>query len=319
MKWNEENETREMRTFRNGRALKGMKKVILTLGNFDGVHLGHRKIIKKVVRRARSLKLQSAVYTFDPHPLKVVAPQRSPLLLTDAATKARLIKALGIDNLIFARFTKELAERHPEDFVRSVIVNGVSAKEVWVGHDFAFGRGRAGTAENLKELGRKYGFEVFVIPAYKKGGHIVSSSRIRTLLHSGRVEEAARLLSARYSIKGRVVRGRNIGKSIGFPTANISAASELVPKNGVYAGYVSLKDGLLPCVVNIGTAPTFGARPRTIEVHILDFRGNLYGKKIEVAFVRRLRSERAFASKEKLVAQIGKDVERARRLLRARS
>ncbi len=304
-----------MRIYRNGRALKGIKNVILTLGNFDGLHLGHRKIIKKVAQRAHALKLQSAVYTFDPHPLKVVAPHKSPPLIMDVETKARLIGALGIDNLIFARFTKEFAGKHPEDFVKEVIVNGLSAREVWVGHDFSFGRGRAGTVRYLKELGTKYGFKVFVIHAYKKGGHIVSSSRVRTLLQNGRVEVAARLLAARYSIKGRVVRGSAIGKTIGFPTANINPASELIPKNGVYAGYVSLKNKELPCVLNIGTAPTFGAKPRTIEVHILDFRGGLYGKNLEVSFVRRLRSERTFKSKEELVKRIRKDVERARKLL----
>lgn len=304
-----------MRTFKNGRALKGIKDVILTLGNFDGLHLGHRKIIKKVVRRAGALGLRSALYTFEPHPLKVVAPDKSPPLIMDAKTKARVIKDLGIDDLILARFTKEFAGKHPEDFVREVIVDRLSAREVWVGHDFSFGRGRAGTVGYLSELGERYGFRVFVIPAHKKGGHIVSSSRVRMLLLGGRVEEAARLLGKSYSIKGRVVRGKNIGKAIGFPTANIRPTGELVPRNGVYAGYVSLKDKRLPCVINIGVAPTFGAKPRTIEVHIMDFRGNLYGKEIEVSFVRRLRSERAFRSKEALIERIGKDVERARKLL----
>lgn len=304
-----------MKVYRNGRAPKGIKNAVLTLGNFDGLHLGHRKIIKKVSERGRLLNLPSVVYTFEPHPLKVVAPHKSPPLIMDAETKAGLIGALGVDHLMFAKFTREFAAKHPDEFVREVLLDTFSVKEVWVGHDFSFGKGGEGTVKYLKELADAHGFRVYVIPAYKKGGHIVSSSRIRSLIQHGRVGEASRLLGGRYLIKGRVVRGREIGKTIGFPTANIRPFSELIPKNGVYAGYVSLEGRELPCVLNIGTAPTFGAREKTIEAHILNFRGNIYGKNIRVSFVRRLRSERAFRSKEELIRQIRKDAERAGNML----
>lgn len=307
-----------MKIFRDSAALSGIKDPVLTLGNFDGLHLGHLKIIKGVAARAKRLGVPSAVYTFDPHPLKVVAPLKSPPLLLDMEDKVRLIEATGIDHLIFASFTREFAEKHPRQFVEEVIVP-LSVKEVWVGHDFKFGRSKTGTVEYLKELGEEFGFKVVVIEAYRKGGHIVSSSRIRSLVARGRVGEAAGLLGRRYSIKGVVVKGANIGKEIGFPTANLRVESELVPANGVYAAWATVGSKKLPAVLNIGRAPTFGGKETTVEVHILDFGSDLYGKKMEVSFVRRLRSEKAFKSKDELVARIKKDTERARAILKEKT
>lgn len=307
-----------MKIFRDSAALSGIKDPVLTLGNFDGLHLGHLKIIKGVAARAKRLGVPSVVYTFDPHPLKVVAPHKSPPLLIDTDEKVRLIEAAGIDCLIFARFTREFAEKHPRQFVEEVIV-ALSVKEVWVGHDFKFGRSKAGTVEYLKELGEEFGFKVVVIEAYKKGGHIVSSSRIRALIAKGKVGEAAGLLGRRYSIKGVVVKGTNIGKEIGFPTANLGVESELVPANGVYAALAAIGSKTLPAVLNIGHAPTFGGKETAVEVHLMDFSSDLYGKRIEVSFVRRLRSEKAFRSKDELVAQIRKDTERAREILKEKT
>lgn len=304
-----------MIVLRSLKGLKGVKNPILTLGNFDGIHLGHRRIISRVVAKAEKESVPSVVYTFEPHPLKVVAPHRSPLLLLDMEDKKRLIGEMGIDYLVLAEFTKAFAATHPRRFVEDVLVKALGVREVWVGHDFSFGRGRTGTVEYLRELGLELGFKVRVLPAYRKGGLIVSSSLIRELVKTGEVRKAASLLGKEYRIKGRVVKGASVGREIGFPTANLRVSSELVPKSGVYAAYASVGGVRRPAVLNIGTAPTFGGRASTVEVHILGFRGDLYGRKMEVAFVRRLRDEKTFKTKAALISRIKKDALRAREIL----
>ncbi|MFQ5736836.1 MAG: bifunctional riboflavin kinase/FAD synthetase [Thermodesulfobacteriota bacterium] len=305
-----------MKVLKNGRGARAIKSCVLTLGNFDGLHLGHGRIIKKVVKRAEALGCPSVVYTFEPHPLKVVSPHKSPPLLLDLEDKIRLIEGFGVDYLVLARFTREFAERHPAEFVEEVLVKTLSVSEVWVGHDFSFGRGRTGTVELLKSLGGAFGFSASAIPAFVKLGGVVSSSRIRALVKEGGVKEAAALLGRGYSIKGKVVKGENLGREIGFPTANLRTTSELLPADGVYAAYATFSGQRRGAVVNIGTAPTFGGRERCVEVHIFGFEGSIYGRKMEVSFVRRLRSETAFGSKEALVRQIEKDSKRARRILK---
>ena len=303
-----------MQIFRNSKGLKRKtKQAVLTLGNFDGLHLGHQRIIRKVRERAASLGVSSVVYTFEPHPLKVVAPNKSPALILDIEDKARIIEALGIDYMVIARFTKEFAARHPREFVEAEL--RPVAADVCVGHDFSFGKGKTGTADYLKELGEELGFGVHVIPAYKKGGEVVSSSRIRRRITEGEVMEAAALLGRNFAIKGKVVRGRTIGKEIGFPTANIRTQSEIVPGDGVYAAFAVVGEARHRAVVNIGRAPTFGGKERSIEVHILGFRDNIYGKRVRVEFVRRLRGEKAFASTEALQRQIRRDIKRSERIL----
>lgn len=304
-----------MKVIKPPRGIKSIKGPVLTLGNFDGLHLGHRRVLKKVSERARTLGCPSVVYTFDPHPKKVVSPGKGPLLITDLEDKTRLIEELGIDYLVVARFTKEFASIHPDEFVAAELVSRLSVKEVWVGHDYSFGRGKLGTVQHLIDLGDEFGFPVAVVPAYRKKGVIVSSSLVRRLVKAGEVREAAGLLGRIYSIKGRVVRGADMGRAIGFPTANIDVSSELVPGRGVYAAFVTLKGARHRAVVNIGTAPTLGGRQTTVEAHILDFNRSIYGRKLGVGFVRRLRGERKFASKEDLGRQISKDVQRARKLL----
>ena len=304
-----------MKIFKTSRALaRIVRGPILTLGNFDGLHLGHRKIISKVSERARRLDSPSVVYTFEPHPLKVVAPSMSPPMIVDAVAKAALVEALGIDFMVIAEFTKEFAAKHPRAFVEEEIVP-LRPREVWVGHDFSFGKAKTGTVDYLRHLGEEFGFTVLVIPAYMKGGEVVSSSRIRKLVSVGRLAEAAGLLGRNFSMSGRVVKGRNIGRELGFPTANLSTGAELMPADGVYAARAIVSGKRHGAIVNIGVAPTFGGKARCVEVHILGFRDNIYGKKIEVEFVRRLRGERAFKSKEALVTQIRKDSERAGKIL----
>ena len=304
-----------MKIFKTSRALaRIVRGPILTLGNFDGLHLGHRKIISKVSERARRLDSPSVVYTFEPHPLKVVAPSMSPPMIVDAVAKAALVEALGIDFMVIAEFTKEFAAKHPRAFVEEEIVP-LRPREVWVGHDFSFGKAKAGTVDYLRHLGEEFGFTVLVIPAYMKGGEVVSSSRIRKLVSAGRLAEAAGLLGRNFSMSGKVVKGRNIGRELGFPTANLSTVTELMPADGVYAARAIVSGKRHGAIVNIGVAPTFGGKARCVEVHILGFRDNIYGKKIEVEFVRRLRGERAFKSKEALITQIRKDSERAGKIL----
>ncbi|MFQ5441436.1 MAG: bifunctional riboflavin kinase/FAD synthetase [Thermodesulfobacteriota bacterium] len=288
---------------------------VITLGNFDGIHLGHQKILKKVSSRAERLKTSSVVYTLDPHPLKVVAPSKSPPLILDIEDKKALIEGFNIDILVLARFNKEFASKHPGEFAEEVLIRGLGVREVWVGTDFSFGKGRTGTVRYLKALGEKSGFKVSVIPPYVKGGSVVSSSRIRALVSGGEVKKAAALLGRPYSIKGRVVRGKDIGKVIGFPTANVRVTSELCPKNGVYVVTASFDGQTRSGVLNIGTAPTFGGKKKTVEAHLLDFKGDIYGKKMRVTFIKRLRDERHFSTKEALIKQIKKDRERAERIL----
>ena len=305
-----------MRIITDIRKFKNIKPPIVTLGNFDGVHKGHQKVLKTVKDRAKRLRLPSAVYTFEPHPLKIVAPHKSPPLLTALKEKMKLIKASGIDYLILARFTKEFASRHPGEFVEDVLLKQLKAKEVWVGHDYAFGKGRTGTIEYLKELGKKFGFKVSVIPACKKGGVIISSSKIREYIRHGKVKEAAVFLGRSYAVSGKVVKGRNIGKHLGFPTANIEIHNELIPKDGIYAVRVLLGNQIYKGAANIGFAPTFHIKKRAVEVHIINFKQNIYGKKLKIEFIQRLRGEKIFKSADGLAIQIKRDVDKVKKILK---
>jgi len=305
-----------MKVSRKAAALRGRTKdPVVTLGNFDGIHLGHQLILKKISERAERLKTASIVYTFEPHPLKVVAPHKSPPLIVDKEDKLSLIEAFGVDFLVLARFTREFASKHPREFAEEVLVKDLGVREVWVGEGFSFGRGRTGTVEYLERLGDEFGFSVCTVAPYKKGGSMVSSSRIRELVSAGEVKLAAALLGRPYSIKGRVVSGKEIGKEMGFPTANLKTTSELVPGDGVYAASATVGGERYKAVVNIGTAPTFGGRKKAIEVHLLDFKDDIYGSKVRVSFLKRLRDEKHFKTREALARQIKKDTERARKLL----
>ena len=298
------------------RKFKNIKPPIITLGKFDGVHKGHQKVLRAVKDRAAKLKFPSVVYTFEPHPLKIVTPHKSPLLLTTLKEKIELIKASGIDYLILARFTKEFAAQHPREFVSDILVKQLAVKEVLVGHDYAFGKGKKGTIEYLKKLGQEFGFKVYIIPAYKKRGFIVSSSKIREYIQNGKMKEAARFLGRPYTISGKVIKGRNIGKHLGFPTANIEIHNELIPKDGIYAVRVILGNKIYKGAVNVGFAPTFHTNKRAVEAHIINFKQNIYGKKLKIEFIQRLRGEKTFKSTEGLAIQIKRDVEKVKKILR---
>ncbi len=290
---------------------------VLTLGNFDGVHLGHQAIFKQVVDRAKSIKGTSIAFTFEPHPLKVLAPERSPRLLNTFHGKMKLIEGSGMQIVICADFTREFAEQHPEEFAREVLVNGIGVREVYVGYDYAFGKGREGSIASLRTMGDSLGFSVGVVEAVRVQEMIVSSSRIRELISGGEVGSVRQFLGRYYAIEGNVVHGANRGHTLGFPTANIQTANELLPSFGVYAVRMIIGGLHHNGVAAIGVRPTFGNGPVSIEVFLFDYDGNLYGKHIEVEFIKRLRGEQKFPDADALVKQMQKDVLQAKEVLAA--
>ncbi len=302
------------------RDLKDKKgDVILTIGNFDGVHLGHQKILKAVAERARSLNMHSVAITFDPHPVRVLAPERGLRLITPFAEKVRLIGIYGIDIVLCIEFSRDFSNIKPDDFIRDVIIGKLGACEVIVGHNYAFGRGKKGTTELLRRRGKKHGFNVRVIRNARFFSDVVSSSRIRSLLLRGRVCEASWLLGRPYMIEGKVIKGAGRGnRLLNIPTANISTSYELVPKEGVYAVKIGLGDSIFDGVANIGRNPTFGENPVSYEVHIFDFSGDAMDKDIKVYFIDRIRDERTFPDISALRDGIMKDIEFAKEIMRTK-
>lgn len=303
-----------------GEATRGC---VLTVGNFDGLHLGHRALLEAVRARGRALGRSTAVYTFDPHPRRVLFPDRpQPRLMTFPQLRAEL-EASGIDALVREHFTPEFASLSPEEFLRGVIGARVGPCEVFVGRDFHFGKGRAGSGEWLRASAPALGIRVEILEQVHAGGVDVSSTRVREALARGDVAEASLCLGRAYTIWGRVVEGDRRGRTLGFPTANLAPENELVPGNGVYATRVRLFRGerLAPtahaAVTNIGTRPTFEPGRVGVETHLLDFAGDLYGRRLALAFHARIRAERRFSGPEELASQIGQDAARARELLRA--
>jgi len=288
---------------------------IMTIGNFDGVHLGHQAIFRTLCQRAHDVGGTSLVLTFDPHPLKVLAPERCPLLITSTAKKLSIIRECRPDVVVCLPFRQELADLTPEMFVEDVLVGTIGVREIYVGYNFAFGKGRQGSIALLQELGQRYGFGVHVIEPIAVEGHVVSSSMIRQWIQQGSVDEAALLLGRLYSIAGIVVEGYQQGRELGFPTANVHSPDELIPGRGVYAVIVDWRDQRYEGVANIGFNPTFGRTHLSLEIHLFNFSQQLYGETIEVSFVKKIRDERAFPSVTDLVKQIGQDVETAHTLL----
>lgn len=290
-------------------------RTVVTVGNFDGVHLGHRAILSRVLRRARELECQPVVLTFDPHPLKVLNPQTQLRLLTTPAQKVELLKSVGL-SVVVVPFTREFSAIPAREFVQSYFWERLKAREVVVGHDYRFGYRREGNIELLKEMGQALGFTVQVVWAVEVDSAVVSSSLIRAMLRLGKVREANRLLGRDYGVIGQVVAGKGRGaKLLGVPTANLAPENDLLPASGIYAVWVQKDGNRLPGVANIGTCPTFNNQELSLEVHLLDFNGDLYGERLQVDFVARLREERRFLSIDELAAQIRADVNAARQEL----
>ena len=310
-----------MRIVRGSSSLeKPLERSVLTVGNFDGLHVGHRRIMNTVTSRARALGCEAAVYTFEPHPRKVLQPERAPRLLTTLEQKLELFEAAGVDVAIVEPFDLEFARVPAERFVREILFERIAPLEVYVGYDFRYGRDREGSMRTLTELGPHLGFSVTIVPEVKLGSRDVNSTRIRELLEQGHVGEAALLLGRRYSIRGRVIAGERRGRTLGFPTLNLAAENEVLPQTGVYACTVRFLDAGDPpadsvhlAVTNVGRRPTFGdlSAPLT-EAHLLDFSADVYDRRVEVAFVDHIRAEQRFAGVDALRAQIARDAEAAR-------
>ncbi len=292
---------------------------VLTLGNFDGVHRGHRAILARVVSEARRMGGEAVAMTFAPHPIAVLRPERAPAVLTCLRHKAELIAAAGIDVLLLHRFTHAFAQLTPEEFVDRFVVGRLGARKVVVGYSVTFGHDRRGNATVLRELGARAGFEVEIVGPVQVTSHVASSSAVRRAIAAGDMPLASDLLGRDHRVVGRVARGHRRGVTIGFPTANVRVRQGMYPPNGVYAVIGRTAYGCHGGVANIGHNPTFGDRaPRTLEVHLFDFDGDLYGQRCDVAFVERLRSETRFPSAEALAAQIQRDAEQARAVLARR-
>ncbi len=286
----------------------------IAIGNFDGVHLGHQALIRRCLRNAEEKGLKPVVLTFYPHPMKVLG-KRERLILTPLEEKVRLIGLYGIDNVIVLNFSKELYLMEPEEFIEEVLVKRLKCKALTVGENFRFGRDRRGDIKTLHSASRIHGFLFTPVPHIVLDGIPVSSTRIRRLIREGKVERAAQFLGRPYKIVGRVVPGKGRGKGLGFPTANIDAENEIIPKNGVYAAFAHVRNALMKSVVNIGKKPTFGDEELTVEAHIIGFNENLYGERVGLYFVLRLRDEKKFGSIEELIQAISKDREKGAALL----
>ncbi|HVJ28322.1 MAG TPA: bifunctional riboflavin kinase/FAD synthetase [Vicinamibacterales bacterium] len=290
---------------------------VLALGNFDGLHRGHMKIIDRVRQRAGERGGTPSAMTFDPHPPRVLRPDKAPPLLMTRDQRIEALRRSGMQGLAFVRFTRELSLWDPETFVRTVLVEWLHVSEVWVGANFLFGHERAGTFSVLRTLGSRYGFRAEKIDPIRYKDFVVSSTRVRRLVSEGRVDEAAALLGHHYFLDGTVVRGAGRGRSIGVPTANLATPNDLVPPSGVYATLASVDGIVLPAVTNVGMRPTFGdVTAPVIETHVLDTDRDLYDRPLRLLFVQRLRDERQFPDVDALRAQIDADIRGARRLFR---
>jgi riboflavin kinase / FMN adenylyltransferase len=292
------------------------KGAFITIGNFDGVHLGHRHIFQRLINEADSAGRKSMLVTFVPHPKMILHPERRPFyLLTTYEEKIQLLEDLGLDAVILIPFTMAYAETTAESFVLDFLWGNLRVGKVFIGHDYTFGKNKGGNKDALAALGEKLGFDVAVINAFSVDGTVISSTKIRMAILGGDVKTAAMLLGRPYNVSGVVVEGKRRGAALGFPTANIKPHKELLPKRGVYAAIVNLSGKRYKGVLNIGVNPTFGENTLSLEVHVMDFNGDIYGKTLEVLFIDRIREERAFSGPEQLASQIRQDLEQAKAIL----
>jgi riboflavin kinase/FMN adenylyltransferase len=288
--------------------------LFLAIGVFDGVHLGHQAVISTSTKHAQAAHGTAVVVTFDPHPVKVLRPNNAPHLLTATQHKIALIRDLGVAHLLVLHFDRAFAATSPEDFVQQLVENSKPLREICVGHEWSFGKGRAGNLALLEKLGAIHGFNVIGVEAVKVNGEVVSSTAIRQAVEEGNLVKATQMLGREYTILGTVVRGEQLGRKLGFPTANLSAHSEQFPPNGVYVVEARMGGTLYRGVANLGFRPTVAAgKPeRLLELHLFDLDREIYGEEMEVRFLRYLRAEKKFANVEALKAQIAADAEQAR-------
>lgn len=295
----------------------GDKPLYAALGNFDGVHKGHQQIIRNMAEKAHLNGGLAASFIFEPHPIKVLNPDKAPLMLVDKDIKAELLEKLGLDILIYNTFSKDISRCSPEEFVRDILIAKLGIREVFIGFNYSFGYRGAGTPELLQEFGKKYNFGVNIIPSVKVADLVVSSTLIRQMLDQGDIRQAHKLLGYFPVLQGIVVEGEHRGTAIGFPTANLAVDAGLqVPAKGVYAACINIGSEKYMAVVNIGMKPTFHEDfPISIEAHILNFDRNIYGQKVRISFMERIRDEMKFDGVECLIRQIGLDRDKAYKLL----
>jgi riboflavin kinase/FMN adenylyltransferase len=302
-----------MRLFHGTDNAEIARPTVLTLGVFDGLHLGHQLIMSTVVERARAINAVPTVITFDPHPRAVLHPESAPPLLQTFDQKIEAFGVLGIEQTIVVRFTRDFAQLEAEDFLRDVVRDRLQAVEVYLGRGFAFGRNREGNIELLRKVSKQLGFSADEVPEVRLRGQRISSSRIRGLLAEGKVNLARRMLGRPYGVEGRVVRGAERGRTLGFPTANLRPENRVIPRGGVYITATLIEGAWRRSITNIGTRPTFendSAQP-SVETYVMNWTGDLYGDVVRVRFLRRLRNEQKFASIDELKQQIARDRDRA--------
>jgi riboflavin kinase / FMN adenylyltransferase len=290
---------------------------VVTIGNFDGVHRGHKEIFRNLISCGVQRGLQSVVVTFEPHPLKVLSAESTPPMITTFDQKIALIGSAGVEFLVVVEFTAEFARMTADDFVRNVLCASLGMRHIIIGHDYAFGKGREGNYTTLERIGAEKGFTLEDMEPIGEEGIVFSSSLARRLIAAGDMEAASGILGRYYSISGTVVHGRDIGRSLGYPTANITTHNELLPPDGVYAVMVSVDGSLLKGACSIGLNPTFDGGTRSIEVFMLDYSGQIYGREIAFCFVRRLRDIQKYSDVSELVSAITRDVLHTREILAA--
>jgi riboflavin kinase/FMN adenylyltransferase len=282
---------------------------VVTLGNFDGVHLGHQRIFERLKAEAINIQGEAIVITFEPHPLKILSPKHCPPLITPFKKKMMLIEKIGIEKVLCIEFSLDFAEISPPEFVKDILAEKVNTKKVIIGYNYHFGKGKSGDAETLKNICKRFNIEVEIVEALAIDHIIVSSSKIRELIRKGNVEKASKLLGRDYPIIGKVIEGAKRGYALGYPTANLEISEELYPKTGVYAVEVLWKNQVFKGLANVGYNPTFDTKAFSLEVHILNFNHEIYGDEIQVNFKRRIRNEIRFDSPSHLIDQIRKDIQ----------
>jgi riboflavin kinase/FMN adenylyltransferase len=299
--------------------LKRNEKSVITLGTFDGLHLGHQQIVETVIRKSKDIGGSNFLLTFDPHPRKIIPGRNDIKLLTTLNEKIEILEQIGLENIFVINFTIEFSRQTPEEFVKKYLVNGIGLKEIVIGYDHHFGKGRDGNFELLQELGKKFNFHVTLIPELSVDEETISSTKIRNALLEGDVVKAKKMLGRFYSFSGKIIRGDGRGRQLGFPTANISIASEekLIPAKGIYAAECIVENQKHIGLLSLGSRPTFHKNGEVIpEFYIFDFDRDIYGRIMQVNLVERIRDEEKFNSVDELIARMKKDEEIGRQILR---
>ncbi len=305
-----------MKIFRSIDNVKGkIKNPVVTIGNFDGVHKGHQKIFSTITEKASAINGESVVLTFEPHPLKVFTGENKLFLLTPTRKKIKLIEKYGIDNLILKEFSKQFASESAENFVKKILVDAIGVKELYVGYNYFFGRNREGNIQLLKKFGREYNFNVNILEPFIINNKVVSSTLCRELISKGDVGTVSDFLGRYYMIEGIIVKGKGIGRKLGFPTANVKSPNEVYPKYGVYAVKVGYRGKIYNGACSIGFNPTFDSCSLTVEVFLFNFNKDIYNETIKIVFIERIRDMIKFSSVEELKREILSDIEKAKKIL----